>query len=122
MKMEQLTLSNITPRWAGSYTGREHLLSGGVKLDAAAFTAVNGKKPVPAGTLVGKTFAETTYGPAAAGDDQFGYVLLDVADALVNADAELYISGEVRVNRLPAQPAAALLTATKQQFTYTEGR
>lgn len=123
MRIETLTTNATTPRWAGSYGDRSTLLSGGGRLDAAAFTADGtGKKPVVSGTLVGKTMAEANYGPAAATDDQFAYVWLDVADALTNPDVELYIAGEVRVNRLPVAPAAALLTATKQQFVYTVGQ
>ena len=106
MKMETLTTTAATPVWAGSIGDRNTLLSGGAKLDAAQFTAVNGKKPVPAGTLVGKTLAEAAYGPADAADTQFAFVWLDVADAATNADVELYVSGEVRVDRLPAAPAA----------------
>ncbi len=123
MKIETLTTSATTPRWAGSYGDRSTLLSGGVKLDAAAFTAdASGKKFVPSGTLLGKLYTEASYGPAAATDEQFAYLWLDVADAATNNDAELYVRGEVRLNRLPTRPAAALLTATRQQFTYTEGQ
>lgn len=123
MKIEQLTTSATTPRWAGSYGERLTLLSGGVKLDGAAFPLdAGGKRFVPSGTLLGKAFAEDVYGPATATDDQFAYLWLDVTSTDANPDGELYVRGEVRIDRLPTRPAADLLTATRQQFTYTEGQ
>ena len=121
MKMETLSTTQTTPMWVGSIGDRSTLLSGGAKLDAAQFTAVSGKKPVPSGTLVGRTLAEAAYGPADAGDTHFAFVWLDVADAATNADVELYVAGEVRVDRLPAAPAAPLLAAIRTQFTLTNG-
>lgn len=122
-KITQFTTTASAPRWAGSYGHRDVLLSGGAKLDAAQFSAgSDGKKLVPSGTLVGKTFAEASYGPADVADDQFAFVWLDVVDAATNNDVELYVRGEVRLNRLPAQPAANILAIIKRVFVITEGR
>lgn len=122
MKMETLSVTGTTPIWAGSIGNRETLLSGGAKLDPAAFTANGaGKKFVPSGTLVGKTLAETTFGPADVADTELAFVWLDVADAAVNNDVELYVAGEVRVDRLPAAPAANLLAVIRTQYALTNG-
>lgn len=123
MKITQLATSGTTPRWAGDYGDRSTLLPGGAKLDAAQFTAgSDGKKAVASGTLVGKKFSESSFGPADAADEQFGFVWADVADAASNNDVELYVSGRVKKNFLPTVPGSTLLAATRIQFFYVEGK
>ena len=122
MKMQTLTTSSASPVWAGSYKDRSTLLSGGVKVDTSLFTADGtGRKFIPSGTLLGKKVSEAFYGPAAADDDQFGFLWLDIYDAAVNNDAELYVSGEVRLNRLPVAITALIRAPINQKYVFTEG-
>jgi hypothetical protein len=92
------TLSSA--RWQGDYLDREHLVPGGATVDAAQFTAgSDGKKYIPSGTILGRTYAErdagTGYGPAADTDDEFFLVAFDVSDAGDVADVELYRHGSI---------------------------
>lgn len=78
-------------------------LAGPVEDNATAtyYASADGTKPIPGGTLIGRTFAERaagiTFGPAATdgSDDEFFVVALDVTDAVANDDVELYRPGSV---------------------------
>lgn len=90
--------------------------------DTAVHLGTSTVKFVASGTLLGKKFNETSYGPAVADDDQIGFLWIDVADASVNNDAELYVHGRVKLNFLPVLLSTALLNATKVQFYFQEGK
>ena len=127
MKMQQLTATNKTaPRWAGDFGDRRTMLPGGARLNAAAFPAgADGKKYVAAGTVVGKSPADTNFSPATVNHEQVFILLYDVRDAADKADAELYTAGVVYVNFLPAQGQAAVTALgarLRQQYILTEGR
>lgn len=118
--LNQLTV----PVWAGDFKGRDHLVPGGARLDASAFTAdANGRKPVPSGTFVGRTFAEaaagTGYGPAADTDEEFFLTAFDVTDALRKADCELYRPPSiVYTNFLPAFTGLSVAQQAKIRDLY----
>lgn len=93
--MAQVGPTLASPPWAGDYGDRRALVPGGAKLNAADFTAgSDGKKFVPSGTVVGRTYAERDisqgYGPAAVADDEVHIVYHDVEDALHINDCTLY--------------------------------
>lgn len=106
-RMQIISNQLSSPRWAGDFFNREHLLPGGAQLDAAQFTAdANGRKFVPSGTPVGRTVAERAagagFGPAEATDDDFYLTAFDVVDAAFSRDVELYRPGGiVKENFLP---------------------
>lgn len=91
--------------------------------EATYYANPNGMKPIPSGTLVGRTYAErnsgVAFGPAASdgSDDEVYLVAFDVTDALQNNDVELYRPGSVvKENLLPgwstmADPLKAQLRA-----------
>lgn len=86
------------------------------------------RKAIPAGTLVGRTFAEraagTAFGPAADADDEVLLVAFDVTDAANNSDVELYRPGRiVKENFLPnfASLSSALLTKLRATYVTTRG-
>jgi len=115
--------------WAGDYLNREHLVPGGSKVVAAAFT-VNGEGRafIPSGTLIGRTFAErlagTAFGPAGDLDDEVFITAFDVFDALVNSDVDLYRPGSiVKENFLPqfGSISAALTTKYRDLYVTTRG-
>jgi hypothetical protein len=63
--------------------------------DVATYQGVSGRKPIPSGTLIGRTFAErdagTGFGPAVvASDDEIYLLALDVVDAVHDNCATLY--------------------------------
>lgn len=107
--------------WKGDFGSRDHLVPGGVILDAAAFAAlagapytVAGRTRVPSGVAVGRTFAEQAanamFGPAAALDDEI-YLLAFGTEALeLNPDGTLYRPGSiVKENYLPEVVAATMI-------------
>jgi len=114
-----------SPAWAGDFLDRETLLPGGAKVDPSAFTTVNGKKYIPAGTLIGRTFAERTAGtgfsPATvASDDEIYLLAFDVVDAITEDDCELYRHGSlVKENFLPGYSGLSAPTLAKIQELYT---
>lgn len=125
---------NYTPAWVGDYLNREHLLPGGARLDPDKFTAgPDGRKFVPSGTLVGRTFADRAdgkgFGPVTITDDAIDqdeiYLLVyDVYDAAVNPDCELYRHGGiVRENYLPGwdELDPLLQAAIRERYTTTIG-
>lgn len=94
-RITDTTATLTSPGWAGDYLNREHLIPGGAKVDPAGWSADSaGRKPIPSGTAVGRTFAErdagTGYGPAGDADDEVYLVAFDVTDAVLNSDVELY--------------------------------
>lgn len=104
-----------------------HLVAGGVKLDAAAFTADgDGRKMVKAGTPVGRTYVEAAasaaYGPAADTDDEVFLVAFDVYDANEDNDATL-LKGNVVIfeNYLPVTPSAAVLGKVRAKYICKQG-
>ncbi len=120
--------ANSQPAWAGDYFDREHLLPGGSKLNTTDFTAVDGVRYVPSGTIIGRTFAErlagTAFGPAAATDEEFFILAHDVTDAAINNDCTLYRYGSVvKENRLPnfGTLNATVLAAIRDKYQTTEG-
>lgn len=109
--MAKMTFSGGTltsPAWAGECLGPETLIPGGAKIDPTGFPAdAQGRKPIPAGTFIGRSYAErdagTGFGPAdVLTDDEVFLVAFDVVDALHIAEAELYQHGRVvKENFLP---------------------
>lgn len=104
--------SQTTPEWMADFGSRDHLIPGGVRLDPAAFPAVDGVVHVPGGTVIGRTIAErdagAPFGPVAftAGtsvdDDEVYLLAFDVSDAAKDADGVLYRPGSVvKENYLP---------------------
>jgi hypothetical protein len=108
--------TRTTPRFVQDDLNREHVLPGGSKVDAAAIAADSfGKKSIPAGTLLGRTYAEraanTPFGLAADADDEVFLVAYDVLDAADINDVDLLRPGTLILeNFLPASFAA--LSAT----------
>ncbi|MDQ3547870.1 MAG: hypothetical protein M3439_03535 [Chloroflexota bacterium] len=94
--------------------------------DVATYTGASGRRYVPAGTLIGRTFAErdagTGYGPWATGDNEVYLVLHDIFDAALNNDVDLY-HGRVKENFLPgfATLPAASVAAIRANFRTTKG-
>ena len=129
-KITDLTTQSATAAaWVGDYTGREHNLPGGAKLVASAFTADSeGRRTVPSGTLVGRTYAErdagTGFGPADVADNEVYLVLWDVTDAAMSNDVELYRHGSlVKENYLPGwnAMAAGLKALVRANYETTKG-
>lgn len=105
-------IQSSRPRWMGDYSGREHVMPFGVKLDPAQFNAVDAVKvtvgvggaaadavtvpvtalsgPIPIGTVIdlgGKKFARLT---AAAAKDAVSLTVAPLATALVAGDTGTY--------------------------------
>lgn len=116
-----------SPRWAGDYLDRDHLVPGGARLDAAQFAAdANGVKYVQSGTIIGRSIAErdagTGFGPAADTDDEIFLVAFDISDAAKVEDVELYRQNSVVYeNFLPAFAAAsaAVKAALRDRYVCT---
>lgn len=121
--------TRTSPRWAGDWNDRIHLLPGGGKVDAAAFAAnAQGRKPVPSGTLLGRTNAErdagNPWGPAADTDDEICLLAFDIVDAAVNPECEIYrplVGGVVKLQFLPAAPSAAVLAKLRAAYNVVKG-
>jgi hypothetical protein len=114
-----------SPAWAGDYLDRASLIPGGAKINASLFSAVNGKKYIPSGTLLGRTLAErdagTGFGPATvASDDEIYLLAFDVTDAVFNDDCELYRHKcVVKENFLPGYSGLPANDLLKIQELYT---
>lgn len=99
--------ASSAPRWAGDFIGADTMVPGGGRINPADVpTNSEGRKFLPAGTLVGRTFAEretnTAFGPAADGDDELFLTVFDVQDAAKNNDIEFYRpNSTVKENFLP---------------------
>ena len=107
-KVEYRTKVQTPPSWAMDELDRIALIAGGGFLEEAEFSAdANGKKFVPAGTLVGRTYVEkeagTGYGVADVANDEQIYLLVhDVDDAADEAHCTLYRWGmQVKEENLP---------------------
>lgn len=119
-----------SPPWAGDFPSRDHLVPGPFKVNSAdaGFVAVNGKKNIPSGTILGRTIAErdagTGFGPAAALDDEVFLNYFEVTDALELDDVEMYRPGsQVKENFLPgwAGVAAGIKTTLRGIYICTVG-
>lgn len=103
------TTNALTPAaWAADGRGKDQLLPFAGIAVAADFTPLaDGRVYIPAGTLVGRTFAERTagtgFGPAdAVADEEIFLTAFDCYDALQNPDLEFYRPGKVvKQNYLP---------------------
>ncbi len=120
------TLTAAAAAGATSITVRA-LVTALVDNDAATYKGV-GKKTVPSGTVIGRTFVEraagTPFGPAGDSDDEIYLVAFDVTDAAINNDVELYRhSSIVKENRLPnwATLSAAVKAALRANYSTTVG-
>lgn len=69
------------------------LTSNLIGTETALFPGVSGKKFIPAGTLVGRTYAERDagirFGPYASGDEEVYLLAFDTPDAAINPECEL---------------------------------
>lgn len=134
---QNTTTETTLGAWKGDYGSRDHLVPGGIILDAAAFAAlagtpytVAGRTRVPSGVAVGRTFAEqaanAVWGPAAATDDEI-FLLAFGTDALeINPDGTLYRHASiVKENYLPeviaATMIAGVLTKIRDKYVCTLG-
>ncbi len=95
-----------------------------VEDDKATYAGV-GKKRIPSGTLIGRTYAErdagTGYGPAdvTTPDDQIYLTARDIADADKNDDIELYRHNRtVKENYLPGWTGLATAVKNKIRALY----
>ncbi len=123
----------IAPNWSGDCLGREYLVPGGAKLDNSSFGAVDaaGRKPVPSGTVVGRTFAQrdasTAFHIAADTDQEFYIIAFDVTDAMVNDDVELarpFAGLVVKENFLPTaltSLSATVIAAVRARYVCVNG-
>lgn len=124
--------------WVARPRGPATLVPGGAMLDEAAFTAdANGRKHVPSGTVVGRTYAErdagTGFGPVAvdgtsgaATDEEVRIVAFDVSDAVEYSGFVMLRPGtEVKENFLPEVEggtlAAGVLAAVRENYIAVRG-
>ncbi len=126
MKFEY-TRAATTARWAGDFIGADSLVPFPAKVDAATVAALaDGRKFVPSGTPVGRTFIErdanAPFGLAADADDEMLLTARDIYDAAKNNDVELYRPGRVvKENFLPAfQTMSAAIKAKIRSLYITE--
>lgn len=95
--------------------------------DTATFQG-SGKRYVPSGTCIGRTFAEAEanrgFGPAVATDEQIYLLLHTVIDADQNPDCELYRhGGAIKLNHLPGYAGlpAGVQQAIRDNYEITYG-
>ncbi len=74
--------------------------------DTGNYTSMSARKPIPAGTRIGRTFTErasnTPFGAAADADDEIFVVAYDIHDAALVNDAEVLREGTlIKENLLP---------------------
>lgn len=85
------TLNTTAKKGATSLDAR--LASNLVGSESALYAGVSGKKFIPAGTLVGRTYAERDahfrFGPYAPGDEEVYLLAFDTPDASINPECEL---------------------------------
>jgi hypothetical protein len=128
-KIEHTNRTITSPAWAGDYLDRHSLLAGGARVDASQFAAdAKGRKNIPSGTLLGRTFTErdakTGFGVAVDTDDEIYILAFDVTDAAYLPDCELYRHGRlVKENHLPnwSTTAAGLKTKIRTLYECTVG-
>ena len=119
--------SGVSLPWVGDELTREHVLAGGVVLEADDYTAdASGRKYAQSGSLVGRTYAERDagrgFGPVAIDgtsgdptDDEVYLLLYDVYDVNDNPEAALYRhTSLVHENKLPADTDVAAVRANYQ--------
>lgn len=119
--------NTITPAaWAADGRGKDQLLPFAGLAVAAEFTPLaDGRVYIPAGTLVGRTFAERTagtgFGPAdAVADEEIYLTAFDCYDALANANIEFYRPGKVvKQNFIPDWATLDVAVQAKIQEVYT---
>lgn len=116
--------TETTPTFIGDFLNRDYLLAGGVKVTPAAFAAnAAGKRTLPAGTLIGRTFAERTadtpYGAAADTDDEVYIVAYDIFDLNEVNDAEVLRGGTlIKENLLPGWSGLSATLKAKVRAVY----
>lgn len=95
----------------------DHHVSVAVTIDDTGVSAINGKKVVPAGTIVGGGFLADRKKKAVASTEAIaaeGVLRYDVDVTYGPAPGAAVIHGFVDLNKIPAQPTAAQVTALKQ--------
>lgn len=124
-KVQHLTNTEANaPAWCADYRSRDHLIPAPMRLDAAQFTAdANGRRYVPSGTYVGRTYAErdanTGFGPAAAADDEQYLIAFPVSDATNDPTFTAVRGGTVvKENYLPGFAALAADIKASIRATY----
>lgn len=120
-----------SPVFCGDFMGREQLLPGGVKVDPTVVAAdAYGRRPIPAGTVIGRTLAErdasAAFGLAVNTDDEIFIVAFDVTDAADINDCEVlraYAGVLIKENFLPGFSglAALLQTAIRARYNCVRG-
>ena len=128
-KITYTGFNDTSPAFCGDFLSREHLLPGGVKITAADFAAnANGKRYVPAGTRVGRTFTERDtnafFGVAADADDEIYILAYDIVDLNESGDGEVLRGGTlIKENFLPgwAGETAALKAKVRGFYQTTLG-
>ena len=116
--------ADTTPTFIGDFLSRDYLLAGGVKVTATAFAAnAAGKRYVPAGTLIGRTFveraADTPFGVAADTDDEVFIVAYDVYDLAEINDADVLRHGTlIKENLLPGFAGISVALKAKVRANY----
>ena len=132
MKYNSITYTNITEILKFA----DHYVSIPVMVDDAGISAVDGKKIVPAGTIVGgmgstntilgndttlATKHNTQSGAttvAGSGVDAEGVLLNDVDVTNGDAPGAMLIHGFVDLNKLPEAPCADAIAALKTRITF----
>lgn len=120
------TLTAAAAAGATSLTVRA-LVTALVDDDTATYAGV-ATKLIPAGTLIGRTFAEraagTGFSPWVTGDEEVYLTAFDVIDAAANNDVELYRPGSiVKENQLPnfSSLTAGQLAAIRAAYNTVRG-
>ncbi len=94
----------------------DHYVNVAVTVDDAGITAVNGKKIVPAGTILGGGILADPSKKVKAvnGVGSEGVLFNDTDVTYGPAPAAMLIHGFVDLNKIPAAPVAEAVTALKQ--------
>lgn len=99
----------------GDFESREHILPGGAQLAAAGSWSGLTANIVPAGTVVGRTDAESAagadFGPAADADNEF-YIVADETDVTAGRDRGTNLVRHGSVIKFNFLPGWAGLSAT----------
>lgn len=114
-----------TPVWAGDFLSRDHLVPSPAKVKAADFVAgTDGKKYIPAGTVLGLTRAKAAAGDpwekATAAHEVVYIVAFDVNDAADINDVELVRhNAAIKENFLPGWDTvvAGVKLLVRSQYT-----
>jgi len=122
--------NTITPAaWAADGRGKDQLLPfAGIAVPAGFTPLPDGRVFIPAGTLVGRTFAERTagigFGPGDPADNELFLTVFDCYDALQDPELTFYRPGKVvKQNFLPnwATLAAGVRTKIQELYVCIEG-